>query len=58
MTVQGSTMGRPAEMSEPEQWFSAFLMLGPFNTEPHTVVTPLLLPNCHFATDVNPNRNT
>lgn len=45
-------------MNEQEQWFSTFLMLGPFNTDPHTVVTPLLLPNCHFATVVNPNRST
>lgn len=47
-------------------WFSAFLMLRPFNSVPHVVETPLpnhiiifLLPppNCNFATVVNQNVN-
>jgi hypothetical protein len=50
------------------QWFSAVLMLRPFNTVPHVVVTPpspptikliplLLLYNCNFATVMNLNAN-
>jgi hypothetical protein len=41
------------------QWFSAFLMLRPFNTVPPVVVTPkhktisLLLHNCNFTTVMN-----
>ena len=44
-----------------EQWFSTFLMLRPFNTVPHVVVTPnhevisLLLYNYDFATVMNHN---
>ena len=44
-----------------DQWFSTFLMLRPFNTVPHLVVTPnykviLLLPhNCHLAAVTNHN---
>ena len=46
-----------------EQWFSTFLMLRPFNTVPHVVVTSnhkiisLLLHNCNFATVMNYNVN-
>ena len=42
-----------------EQWFSTFLILRPFNTVPHLVVTPnhkiilLLIHNCNFATVMN-----
>lgn len=43
-------------------WFSTFLILIPFNTVPHVVVTPdckilLLLHNCNFATVMNHNAN-
>jgi hypothetical protein len=44
-----------------EQWLSTFLMLSPFHTVPHVVVTPtiklssLLLLNCNFATVMNHN---
>jgi hypothetical protein len=37
------------------EWFSTFLMMGPFNTVPHVAVTPnhkttlLLLHNCNFV---------
>jgi hypothetical protein len=43
----------------PYSTVSNFLMLRPFNTVPHVVVTPthkiisLLLPNCNFATFMN-----
>jgi hypothetical protein len=46
-----------------EQWLSTFLMLRPFNTVPHVVVTPshktisLLLLNWNFATVMNHNIN-
>jgi hypothetical protein len=49
-----------------KQWFSAFLMLRPFNIAPHAVVTPppptitvfsLLLHDCNFATVMNHNVN-
>ena len=46
-----------------EQWSSPFLMLRPFNTAPHVVVTPaiklfsLLLLNCNFATVMDHNVN-
>jgi hypothetical protein len=46
-----------------EQWLSTFLMLGPFNTVPHVVVTPkhkmisILLHNYNFATVINYNVN-
>ena len=42
-----------------DQWFSTFLILRPFNTAPHVVVTPthkiflFLLHNCNFATVMN-----
>lgn len=45
------------------KWFSIFLILSPFNTVPHGVVTPdhkiisLLLYNCKFATVMNHNIN-
>ena len=41
------------------QWFSTFLILWPFNTVPHVVVTPnhkiilLRLYNCNFASGMN-----
>ena len=44
-------------------WLSSFLVLWPFNTVPHVVVTPtiklfsLLLHNCNFATVMNNNAN-
>jgi hypothetical protein len=41
--VLGCVKGRRGASSLPEglnQWFSAFLMLQPFNTVPHVVVTP------------------
>lgn len=47
-----------------DQWFSTFLILGPFNTVPHTVMTPvielfsLLLHNSNFVTVMIPNVNT
>ena len=44
------------------QWFSAFLMLQPFNTVPHAVMTLdqkklvlLLLPNCNIAIVIDHN---
>jgi hypothetical protein len=43
------------------QWLSTFLMLQPFNTVPHVVVTPnqklfsLIFHNCNFAMDHNVN---
>jgi hypothetical protein len=46
-----------------KQWFSTFLMLGPFNTAPHVVVNPnhkiilLLLQNRNFATVMNHDVN-
>ena len=46
-----------------EQRFSTFLMLRPFNTVPHVVVTPnhniisILLHSCHFATVINRSVN-
>ena len=44
----------------PAQWFSTFLMLGPFNTSrcghpPNHKIILLLLHNCNFATDMNCN---
>jgi hypothetical protein len=51
-------------MENLEQWFSTFLMLQPFNTAPHGVVTPptirlflLRLRSCNFATVVSHNVN-
>jgi hypothetical protein len=47
----------------PRAAFLAFLMLWPFNTVPHVVVTPnhdiiwLLLHNCNFSTIMNHNIN-
>ena len=47
----------------PLQWLPTFLMLQPFNTVPHGVVTsnhktiPLLRHNCNFATIMNHNIN-
>lgn len=44
-------------------WFSTFLMVQPFNTVPHIMVTqtitlfPLLLPYCNFAAVVSRNIN-
>ena len=45
------------------RWFSTFLMLCPFNTVPHVMVTPnhniilLLLHNYNFATIMSHNVN-
>ena len=46
---------------ELEQTFSAFLVLRPFNTVPHVMLTPshrstlLLFHNCNLATVINLN---
>lgn len=46
-----------------KRWFSVFLRLPPFNTDPHGVVAPslklfvLLLQNCNFAAATNHNED-
>lgn len=64
MPVGGFQKGQWETEKSLELWFSAFLMLWPFNTVPQVVLTPnhkvisLLLHNCNFATVVNRNVNT
>ena len=57
------SIGKLGKLQFLTQWFSTFLVLQPFNTVSHVVVTPnhniisLLLYNCNFATIVNYNVN-